>query len=648
MKAVRQKIAFLAPFYELAETVRKVAEEQNEDIAVFTGVENYPGIAEIEKQGFDAMITRGPMVNMLRSKTSIPVIRCDPSGYDLFKAFAEAKQYDSTVGLITSWELSFDKAEIENFLDISVWISNMCNNREDIYREVSSAVSLGIRVVVGGTITAEAAPQYGIRCAKLLTGKETIIESIEKAKETVRVSREKQAEAERLKIILNLEQNGIVSIDEQKIVTVFNSAAEEITGIKKDEIIGKSIEKYLPDSPILENLQTAKSTFGEIVTFDSVKAVNNRVPILVNDRVVGVVSTYQEVNKLQEIEAKVRKEIHKKGFVAKYALDSLLSKSKKFKDTIVAAKQYASTDSTILIIGETGTGKGLLAQGIHLASHRASGPFVAVNCSALPESLLESELFGYEEGAFTGARRRGKQGLFELAHKGTIFLDEIAGTSLHMQARLLRVVEEKEVMRVGGDQMLPLDVRIIAASNQDLRKSSADGLFRPDLFYRLNVLSLKLPPLRERKEDIIHLYRYFLRLMKGSVHTIETILDPDFSQTLSDYSWPGNVRELEHFAEKTAALSRIPSVPLASVKNNLIAELLDEERIENGDNEKNGFFVQIGSMEEMEAEIIAKLYRKYRGNKVRLAQQLKISRTTLWKKLDNILNDTMLNEKNNN
>lgn len=587
---MKQKIAFLAPFRELAETVRKVAEERQEEIVVFTGVENYPEIDEIAKKDFDAVITRGPMVNMLRSKTNIPVIRCDPSGYDLFKAFAEAKQYDATVGLITSWELSFDKTEIENFLNISVWISNMCNDRKDIYQEVSAAASLGLKVVVGGTITAEAAPKYGLLCAKLLTGKETIIESIEKAKETVRVSREKQTEAERLKIILNLEQNGIVSIDEQKIVTVFNSAAEEITGIKKDEIIGKPIEEYFPDSPILENLQTAKSVFGEIVTVGAVKAVNNRVPILVNDRVAGVVSTYQEVNKLQEMEAKVRKEIHKKGFVAKYTLESLLSKSQKFKDTIVAAKQYASTDSTILIIGETGTGKGVLAQGIHLASNRAAGPFVAVNCSALPESLLESELFGYEEGAFTGARRRGKQGLFELAHKGTIFLDEIAGTSLHMQARLLRVVEEKEVMRVGGDQMLPLDVRIIAASNQDLRKSSAEGLFRPDLFYRLNVLNVKMLPLRERKEDIVHLYRHFLRIMKVGAHRIEMILDPNFSQVLADYSWPGNVRELEHFAEKTAALSRIPSVPLESVKNNLIAELRAEERIENEADETNGFF----------------------------------------------------------
>lgn len=643
---MEDKIAFLAPFNELAETVKKVVAEREENISVFEGMENYPSPESLQGEGYAVIITRGPMVNIMRQATSIPVIRCDPSAIDLFKAFAEARNFVSRIGLITSWEVLFDQKYIEDFLGIDIWISRMCGSKEDICRELAVAKAAGIKVLVGGTITAEVAPQLGLKCIKLLTGKETVVESIEKAKETARVSREKQAEAERFKIILDLQQNGIVSVNEEKAVTVFNSAAEEMTGIKRGEIIGQPIDRFFPDIPVTDDLEAGGGSLGEVVPFGKVTAVNSRIPIIVNGQTVGIVSTYQEIGKLQEIETKVRREINKKGFTAKNTLNKLIGEAHRFKDTVAAAREYARTDATILITGETGTGKGLLAQGIHLASTRAWGPFVAVNCSALPESLLESELFGYEEGAFTGARRRGKQGLFELAHKGTIFLDEIAGTSLHMQSHLLRVVEEKEVMRVGGHQIIPLDVRIIAASNRDLRKDSVTGGFRADLFYRLNVLNLKLPPLRDRQDDILTLYRHFLSSRKVNEREIEAVLAPDFATALREYAWPGNVRELEHFAEKTAALLRGGSVSPRNVKRVLTTEIHDNQLADGDSEDKKGLFIHIGSLAEMESEIISKLYRRYYGNKIRLAKQLNISRTTLWKKLDGILPDSPGSEGN--
>lgn len=637
----KTKMAFLAPFSELAKMARNVAKELNEDITVYEGMDDYPSAETLQNEGYEVIITRGPMVNLFRQRTSIPIIRCDPAALDFFKAFVEAGRLDSSVGLVTSWETLFDQKYIENFLGIAIWISQMCNSKDDISRELSAAVRMGIKVVVGGTITADMALQYGLKCVKLYTGKETVVESIEKAKETVRVSREKLVENERLKIIIDMEQNGIISIDDNKIVTVFNAMAEEITGIKREEIIGRPIDRFFPESLMLGSMKEAKSSFGDIVKIGSVLTVNNRIPILVNNRVMGIVSTYQEVNKLQEIEAKVRKEINKKGFTAKWSISNLVGEAKNFKDTLSAAGIYARTESTVLITGETGTGKGLLAQGIHLASRRAKGPFVAVNCSALPESLLESELFGYEEGAFTGARRRGKQGLFELAHKGTIFLDEIAATSLNLQSRLLRVVEEKEVMRVGGDQIIPLDIRVIAASNYDLRKHSFEGGFRPDLFYRLNVLNLKLPPLRDRPNDILLLFRHFLSSLKVSNRKIESIILPEFSQALLEYAWPGNIRELEHFAEKVAALTQIENVSFSGVIGSLLAELRENQLADENANFKDGVYIKLASLEEMENEIIKKLYKKYCGNKMRLAKQLNISRTTLWKRLDEILTDSL-------
>ena len=638
------RLAFLASLPELAETARRVAEESNEDMIIVEGAESYLEAYKLQQQGVEAIIARGPTVELARQRTTIPVIRCDPSAFDLLKAFSEAKRLDNHIGLITSWNILFDKKLVEDLLGITLYISRTCLCSDDVYREVKLAADYGLRVVVGGTITAEAAPSLGLACIKLYTSKEAIRESLEKAKETIRIAREKQAEAERMKIILDLEQTGIMSIDAQGVVNVFNPMAEEIMGIKKNDIIGKSVAVFFPHRPGLKNITSATGIHGDIVTFGKVTAVNNRIPILVNGRVEGLVSTYQEVTRLQEIEAKVRTQLHKKGFTAKAPIEKLMGESKKIKEVALAATEYARSDLTILIMGETGTGKGLLAQGIHLASHRAEGPFVAVNCSALPETLLESELFGYEEGAFTGARRKGKQGLFELAHKGTIFLDEIAGTSLNMQSRLLKVVEEKEVMRVGGNQVIPLDVRILAASNRDLRKAGAEGSFRLDLFYRLNVLSLKMPSLRERPEDVLLLYRYFLRSMNIASVEIENILDPELSDELCNYYWPGNIRELEHLAEKTAALSRRIGSSPERVKKILLEEIRESQEIVSSAGRGGEISVRVGALADMESQIIAKLYRKCYGNKRQLAAQLGISRTTLWKKLDHILDDKLLKE----
>lgn len=637
------RLAFFAPWPELAELVREIAAERKEDVLIYEGVDAYKNAeASLQSEGVEAVIARGPTVDLLRQTISLPVIPCDPTAFDVLKAFSEAKRFATNIGFITSWKLYFDQKIIEDILGISIRISQLCRGKEDIYQAVQWAVGQGLAVVVGGTITYEIAPAHNLKCIKLLTSREAIAESFEKAKEAVRVIREKQAETERLRIILDLDRNGIISINEKKIVTLFNSTAEEMTGIIKESIIGKPIAEFPALNPIADVMEEKKDVIGEITVLGTNKVVNNRVPILVNDQVVGAVSTYQDITQLQETEANVRKELHKKGFTAKCSIDKLIGKANSFRACIAEAQEYAKKDSTILILGETGCGKGLLAQGIHLASRLAKGPFVSINCSALPENLLESELFGFEEGSFSGARRGGKQGLFELAHNGTIFLDEIAGTSLHMQSRLLKIVQDREVMRVGGEQMIPLNIRIIAASNQDLKKEVAHGKFRADLFYRLNVLSLRLPPLRERKEDIGLLFRHFLACMGMTSAEIETLLDARFSSDLDNYSWPGNVRELEHFAEKTAALYRGASILVKDRKKTLLNELR-ESQPDNSDAEfANGVYIPMGTLDEMENEIIRALYRKFYGNKQRVAKQLGISRTTLWKRLDTMLHDDLL------
>lgn len=223
-----------------------------------------------------------------------------------------------------------------------------------------------------------------------------------------------------------------------------------------------------------------------------------------------MVCTFADSGRIQRAEQRLRHQMRNKGFVARYDFENILTDDPAMLTLKSLAQTYAAANATVLIQGETGTGKELFAQGIHHASRRAEGPFVAINCAAIPESLLESELFGYEEGAFTGARRSGKAGMFELAHQGTLFLDEVGELPLPLQARLLRVLQEREVVRLGGTQVIPVDVRILCATHRDLDRSVAAGAFRQDLLYRLNVLSLNVPPLRERRGDITHLARYFL------------------------------------------------------------------------------------------------------------------------------------------
>jgi len=302
------------------------------------------------------------------------------------------------------------------------------------------------------------------------------------------------------------------------------------------------------------------------------------------------------------------------------------------RDVVEKARNFATTDSTILIRGESGCGKELFAQGIHRASQRSGDPFVAVNCAALPDDLLESELFGYEEGAFTGARKGGKPGLFELAHGGTIFLDEIGSITLNLQARLLRVLQGREVMRIGGDSIIPVNVRCIVATNENLQNAIKEGNFRLDLYFRINVLNLSIPPLRSRPDDIPLLAEHFLREFRQRIHKPVPRIPASMAQWMREYGWPGNVRELQNFCERLAILADGKTPDEKRVRQ-LIAEA-SEELLSRDLPSGNAVTVTFGTLEEMENQIIAALDKRGVGNQAEMAKLLGISRTTLWKRMN--------------
>lgn len=283
-------------------------------------------------------------------------------------------------------------------------------------------------------------------------------------------------------------------------------------------------------------------------------------------------------------------------------------------DTISIAKRYAAVDSTLLIEGETGTGKEIFAQSIHNSSSREKGPFVAVNCAALTESLLESELFGYSGGAFTGALKNGKAGLFEMADGGTIFLDEIGEMSLRTQAKLLRVLQEREIVRLGDDRIIAVDVRIIAATNRSLHQMVEKSSFRADLYYRISVLKLKIPSLRERKNDIKILIQEFLSYYSKLLNRKKPTISDECYDIIHRYKWPGNIRELQNFCERL-----VTAFDKSIILPDMLYKIMDTN--------------PVTSVEQLDKDGIIKALEKNRFNKTQTAKDLGVSRTTLWKLL---------------
>lgn len=400
--------------------------------------------------------------------------------------------------------------------------------------------------------------------------------------------------------------------------------------------------KILKDIHLIDVLTSGNPQIDAIKKIGRNNIVVNALPIHIGGRSQGAVALIKNVSRIQSINRKLNENLYFKGFVAKHTLGDIIGETPPMQKLKEKVQHYARTHTTTMLQGETGTGKELLAQAIHNLSPRKNQPFVAINCAALPESLLESELFGYEEGAFTGAKRGGKIGLFELANRGTVFLDEIADIPVGLQVRLLRVIENKEVMRVGGDRYVRIDVRIISSSYKDLRREVGRGNFRADLYYRLAVLRLKLPPLRERLDDIEPILRHVLANLGKSSKSVNA----EMIAAMKCYHWPGNIRELISFIESYLIL-----LDKSARSQELFFMLLNEQMDEPATVETPApecrldtevtlpsLKTPIGSLKETlegyESRVIETTLRACQYNKKETARRLGISVNTLWRKMN--------------
>lgn len=354
---------------------------------------------------------------------------------------------------------------------------------------------------------------------------------------------------EQFNTLMHMLNIGIIGIDNRDRIFVCNKKAADLLCRNYNEILYKKIDEILPEKFFKQYRE--KNTALKLSYKNALgQNLNIEVTPMLNNDTYG--SSFIILNNESENETFKREfsqQIIKKGHRARYTFEDIVSNSFLIKNTKLIAEKMAKTDSTVLITGESGTGKELFAHSIHAYSQRRNNPFVAINCAALSDNLLESEFFGYEEGAFTGAKKGGKVGLFEIANSGTIFLDEIEGMSKNLQIKLLRVIQEKEIMKVGGDKMIPINVRIIAASNENIQKLVEEGEFRKDLYYRLNTLPITIPPLRDRKEDLFMLAEIFKKNLN-----FDFVFTDEAKKMFESYKWPGNVRELRNCIEYLCCL----------------------------------------------------------------------------------------------
>ena len=443
---------------------------------------------------------------------------------------------------------------------------------------------------------------------------------------------------EQYRLIFDSIYNGIMVTDARGYITHFNKPYGQFLGLDPAAQIGKHCTEVVENTRMHIVSKTGKPEINQTQWIKGQNMVVQRIPIKKDGNVIAVFGQvmFKDVkdvtklaNKLSLLESKVKH--YEEGLInlrsTRYTFDSIVGNSKVIRELKKEALKASANQFPVLITGDSGTGKELFAQAIHHASPRKLYPFVRINCSAIPKDLLESELFGYEKGAFTGAKSEGKPGKFEIAGQGTVFLDEIGDLPLVMQPKLLRVVEEKEFERVGGTKIIRSDFRVIAATNQNLGDMLADERFRKDLFYRLNVIPLRIPPLRERRSDIVSLAQHFLKQMAREANLSEISLEKEAAEALEKYAWPGNIRELSNVLERS----------LSSIDGDTI-HLCDlpfyVSRTQKNLPQPNQTTIDIkGVQAQAEKEAIRYALQETRNNKARAAKMLGIHRTLLYKKM---------------
>lgn len=590
---------------------------------------------------FDVLLSSGNNAQVLRRCTDKPVITISPSLYDILLACSKALDYcDKPV--IYMYQNTFSTVDIKqvaNVLAVDIEFETYERTDASIEERIVRYKQEGLSCIIGSGMVCEIAERHGIRSIYLFP-EESIRNSLHTAADLAVSIFQNNQNNLHLSTVVNSSARGIILVNPEGEIFLCNPRAKKYLGIREQFANGLRIEQFF-DSEAVQRIAEATAATRLFREFQGVAYAVEVLPIVTRGEVTDRLLYIEDLHEIQKTEREFRREIWaQKGFVAKYSFKEYHTVNRQFQDFLSIAKSFAKTEEPVVILGETGVGKEFLAQSIHNHSTRSGKAFVAVNCAAIPENLLESELFGYSDGAFTGAKKGGKEGYFEMAHMGTIFLDEIGEMNILLQSKLLRVIQERQVLRVGATQLVPFDARIIVATNKNLWQLVQDGTFRKDLYYRLNVLELDIPPLRQRPDDTLVLFEDFLCRLSPAIWGNIASRSEDLLALLSSHTWPGNVRELENFVHMMVAHWR-PSDGQAEIMD-MVRRLLalKQQRNDTGD---SGYPPPLptppphrsdtGLLKANEERQIREAMKACDNNFSRAAEMLGIHRTTLWRKL---------------
>lgn len=627
------KICLISPTEDLARRAKKLVARRGMDVRVEVAeLEAAVSLARRLLAEDDYLfISRRGTRDLLRKSLKIQVVNIPGEASDYIPAI---QQLRGEQGLIAFF--SFEE-DISNELRTICYLLHLkmkhyCfSDSLSCQAAVQQAVADGAAWGLGGVVSERFAKHCDLAYLRVESSDASILHALDTAQqlyitqqENARQQEQLQIQLERYQNILDYTHDAIIAIDEKGRISTTNQIAEQMLQPAQPPFVGRPVEEVLPNTHMTNVLHTGEAEIGQMMNIHGTLVSTNRVPIRVGGQVKGVVATFQDIKILQTAERNIRIKLHEKGLVAKYRFSDILGRSPAILDAKRLSENFADAQFTVMLYGETGTGKEMFAQSIHNASPRRDGPFVAINCTALNRNLLESELFGYADSSFTGARRGGKAGLFETAHGGTVFLDEIGELPLEFQAPLLRVLQEKEVRRVGDDTVIPVDIRIIGATNRNLLQLVEEGKFRRDLYYRLNVLSVLVPPLRERGDDYLEIARcIYERVLPQHTEEEETVFLRVLDRCRS-YAWPGNVRELTNLVERVSLLLHRGS------REEEVVQLLNVQWQETP---PAAPLVPGSAPALLDREAVQEALRRNGGNLSRTAKTLGVSRSTLYRRL---------------
>ena len=627
------KICLISPTEDLARRAKKLVARRGMDVRVEVAeLEAAVSLARRLLAEDDYLfISRRGTRDLLRKSLKIQVVNIPGEASDYIPAI---QQLRGEQGLIAFF--SFEE-DISNELRTICYLLHLkmkhyCfSDSLSCQAAVQQAVADGAAWGLGGVVSERFAKHCDLAYLRVESSDASILHALDTAQqlyitqqENARQQEQLQIQLERYQNILDYTHDAIIAIDEKGRISTTNQIAEQMLQPAQPPFVGRPVEEVLPNTHMTNVLHTGEAEIGQMMNIHGTLVSTNRVPIRVGGQVKGVVATFQDIKTLQTAERNIRIKLHEKGLVAKYRFSDILGRSPAIRDAKRLSENFADAQFTVMLYGETGTGKEMFAQSIHNASPRRDGPFVAINCTALNRNLLESELFGYADSSFTGARRGGKAGLFETAHGGTVFLDEIGELPLEFQAPLLRVLQEKEVRRVGDDTVIPVDIRIIGATNRNLLQLVEEGKFRRDLYYRLNVLSVLVPPLRERGDDYLEIARcIYERVLPQHTEEEETVFLRVLDRCRS-YVWPGNVRELTNLVERVSLLLHRGS------REEEVVQLLNVQWQETP---PAAPLVPGSAPALLDREAVQEALRRNGGNLSRTAKTLGVSRSTLYRRL---------------